>query len=53
MPEWAKWESERVALTNFAATLVTSCIKTATIKMLGFSFQLAQSALGLISAHVQ
>ena len=44
---------ERVALTNSAAILVISYIKTAIIKTLGFSFQLAQSALGLISAHVQ
>lgn len=44
---------ERVALTNSAAILVISYIKTAIIKTLGCFFQLAQSALGLISAHVQ
>lgn len=44
---------ERVAPTNSAAILVISYIKTAFIKTLSFSFQLAQSALGLISAYVQ
>lgn len=43
--------TERVALTNSAAILVISYIKTAIIKT--FSFQLTQSALGLISAQVQ
>lgn len=44
---------ERVAPTNSAAILVISYIKTGIVKTLGFSFQLAQSALSLISAHVQ
>lgn len=44
---------ERVARANPAAMLVISYIKAAVIKALDFFFQLAPSALGLISAHVQ
>lgn len=44
---------EREAPANSAAILVISCIKIAIIKSSGFSFLLARSALGLISARVQ